>query len=60
MLQAGVAELIAPKRYRLSRLLRGQRGTEAAIGDPAAAGARIVVLDEALVPLPVRGGGARP
>ena len=52
MLQAGLAELIAPKRYRRSRLLRGQRGTEAAIGNPAAAGARIVVLDEALVPLP--------
>ena len=28
VLQAGVAELIAPGRYRLSRLLRGQRGTE--------------------------------
>ena len=53
VLQAGVAELIAPGRYRLSRLLRGQRGTEGAIGSPAPAGARVVVLDEALVPLPV-------
>ncbi|MFO1144391.1 MAG: hypothetical protein U1E59_18845 [Amaricoccus sp.] len=53
MLQAGVAELIAPSRYRLSRLLRGQRGTDGAIGNPAPAGARVVALDDALVPLPV-------
>jgi hypothetical protein len=53
VLQAGVAELIAPGRYRLTRLLRGQRGTEGAIGSPAPAGARIVVLDEALVSLPI-------
>jgi hypothetical protein len=53
VLQAGVAELIAPGRYRLSRLLRGQRGTEGAMGAPTAAGARVVVLDDALVPLPV-------
>ena len=36
-----------------SRLLRGQRGTEGEIGNPASAAARNVVLDEALVPLPV-------
>jgi hypothetical protein len=53
VLQFGVAELIAPGRYRLSRLLRGQRGTEGAIASPASAGARVVVLDEALAPLPV-------
>jgi hypothetical protein len=53
VLQPGVAELIAPGRYRLSRLLRGQRGTEGAIGSPAPAGARVVVLDEALAPLPI-------
>jgi hypothetical protein len=52
VLQFGIAELIAPGRYRLSRLLRGQRGTEAAVGAPAVAGARMVVLDEALAPLP--------
>ncbi|MCB1373281.1 MAG: glycoside hydrolase/phage tail family protein, partial [Rhodobacteraceae bacterium] len=57
VMQTGVAELIAPGRYRLSRLLRGQRGTEGAIGSPAPAGARIVVLDEALVPLPVPEAG---
>jgi hypothetical protein len=53
VLQAGVAELIAPGRYHLSRLLRGQRGTEGAMGAPAPAAARVVVLDQALVPLPV-------
>ena len=53
VLQFGVAELIAPGRYRLSRLLRGQRGTEGAMGAPAPAGGRVVVLDETLAPLPV-------
>jgi hypothetical protein len=53
ILQAGGAELIAPGRYRLTRLLRGQRGTEAAMGHPAPAGARVVVLDEALASLPI-------
>jgi hypothetical protein len=53
VLQARSAELIAPGRYRLTRLLRGQRGTEGAMGAPAPAGARVVVLDEALAVLPV-------
>tara|TARA_R110002012_G_scaffold40547_10_gene111702 strand:+ start:9589 stop:13557 length:3969 start_codon:yes stop_codon:yes gene_type:complete len=53
VLQAGSAELVAPGRYRLTRLLRGQRGTEVAMGNPTAAGARVVVLDEALSPLPI-------
>jgi hypothetical protein len=30
IVQAGAAELLAPGRYRLTRLLRGQRGTEGA------------------------------
>ncbi|MEX0310331.1 MAG: hypothetical protein AB3N17_08795, partial [Tateyamaria sp.] len=51
--QAGTAELIAPGRYQLRRLLRGQRGTEAAMGNPTPAGARVVVLDEALASLPI-------
>jgi hypothetical protein len=51
--QASAAELIAPGRYRLTRLLRGQRGTEAAMGNPTPAGARVVVLDSALAPLPI-------
>lgn len=53
IVQAGAAELIAPGRYRLTRLLRGQRGTEAAMGNPTPAGARVVVLDSALAPLPI-------
>jgi hypothetical protein len=53
IVQAGAAELIAPGRYRLTRLLRGQRGTEAAMGNPAPAGARVVMLDSAIAPLPI-------
>ena len=53
IVQAGTVELIAPGRYRLTRLLRGQRGTEGAMGHPAPAGARVVVLDSTLAPLPI-------
>ncbi|WP_442976784.1 GTA baseplate fiber-binding domain-containing protein, partial [Rubrimonas sp.] len=53
IVQAGAAELLAPGRYRLTRLLRGQRGTEGAMGDPAPAGARVVVLDDSLAALPI-------
>ncbi|WP_296643854.1 baseplate multidomain protein megatron [Roseinatronobacter sp.] len=53
IVQAGSAELIAPGRYRLTRLLRGQRGTEAAMGDPTQEGARVVVLDDSLTALPI-------
>ncbi|MDO5606110.1 MAG: glycoside hydrolase TIM-barrel-like domain-containing protein [Paracoccus sp. (in: a-proteobacteria)] len=53
IVQFGRAELLAPGRYRLSRLLRGQRGTEAAMGPVAVAGVRIVLLDDALADLPV-------
>ncbi|WP_230721455.1 hypothetical protein [Martelella mediterranea] len=53
IVQAGAAELLAPGRYRLTRLLRGQRGTEGAMGNPAPAGARVVVLDESLASLPL-------
>ncbi|RBI83519.1 hypothetical protein DRV85_15820 [Rhodosalinus halophilus] len=53
IVQAGLAELLAPSRYRLTRLLRGQRGTEGAMGDLAPAGARVVVLDESLASLPI-------
>jgi hypothetical protein len=53
LVQAGAAELIAPGRYRLTRLLRGQRGTEGAMGNPTPAGARVVMLDSTLTPLPI-------
>jgi hypothetical protein len=53
VLQAQNAELVAPGQYRLTHLLRSQRGTERAMGNPAPVGARVVVLDDALVPLPI-------
>ena len=53
ILQFGGAELLAPGRYRLSRLLRGQRGTEADMAGMVPTGARVVVLDVAVNPLPV-------
>lgn len=53
IVQAGTAELIDTGRYRLTRILRGQRGTEGAMGNRVAAGARVVVLDTALASLPI-------
>ncbi|MTH95694.1 glycoside hydrolase TIM-barrel-like domain-containing protein [Roseibium sp. RKSG952] len=53
IVQAGAADLIAPGRYRLTRLLRGQRGTEGAMGNPTPAGARVVILDDSLASLPI-------
>ncbi|MCX7298867.1 MAG: glycoside hydrolase TIM-barrel-like domain-containing protein [Rhodobacterales bacterium] len=53
IVQAGVAELISSRRYRLTRLVRGQRGTEHAMGAPAPAGARVVVMDTGVIQLPI-------
>ena len=53
VVQGSNAELVATGRYRLTRLLRGQRGTEHAIAASVAPGARVAVLDEALVRMPV-------
>ncbi len=53
IVQFGTAELVSTGRYRLTRLLRGQRGTEDAMGDPAPTGARVVVLDTAVQPLSI-------
>ncbi len=53
IVQAGAAELVAPGRYRLTRLLRGQRGTELVMGNPALPGARVVILDASVAVLPV-------
>jgi hypothetical protein len=44
VLQAAIVELVAVGRYSLTRLLRGQRGTEGAMGAPTPVGARIVTL----------------
>lgn len=43
------AELIAPRTYVLSALLRGQAGTEGAMRNPVASGARFLLLDSAVV-----------
>jgi hypothetical protein len=53
VLQFGNAELVSAGRYKLTRLLRGQRGTEGSIGNPAPAGARVVVLDNDITPLSI-------
>jgi len=53
IIQAGQAELVAPSRYRLTRLLRGQRGTDDAMGEPTSLGARVIVLNAALQPLSI-------
>lgn len=50
------AELLGPRRYKLTQLLRGQMGTEGAMRGfahlstaPVLAGARVVILDASLV-----------
>jgi NlpC/P60 family putative phage cell wall peptidase len=47
IVQFAQAELLAPNKYRLSKLLRAQQGTEAGMADPAPIGARVVVLNAA-------------
>lgn len=48
VIQFREAELVAPATYRLRGLLRGQAGTEAAMRAPLEAGARFVLLDDAV------------
>ena len=48
VLQFEVATLVAPRVYKLSRLLRGQAGTERAMRPAVAAGARFVLLGAGL------------
>lgn len=45
VLQYATATLVGPGRWRLGGLLRGQFGTEDAIGDPTPEGAAFVALD---------------
>ncbi|MFZ5733474.1 MAG: baseplate multidomain protein megatron [Pseudomonadota bacterium] len=61
VLQFAHAELMDERTYRLSRLLRGQAGSEYAIAELVPAGAPFVLLDDHLVPI-ARGLGmlARP
>lgn len=51
VIQFANAELVGERTYEISRLLRGQAGSEPAIGRPLAAGARFVLLDGNLVEL---------
>ncbi len=48
VIQFTTATLVSPGVYDLSGLLRGQSGTEGAMRDPVAAGARFVLLDAAV------------
>jgi hypothetical protein len=59
VLQFANAELVAPNTYRLTRLLRGQAGSEGAMRAPVAAGARVMVLDRALRQLSLNPSQAR-
>jgi hypothetical protein len=49
VLQFANAELIGTNQWKLTRLLRGQLGSEGAMMDPVPAGARIIVLDAAVL-----------
>jgi hypothetical protein len=49
ILQFADATLVGDRTYRLARLLRGQAGSEWAMGDPLPAGAPFVMLNAALV-----------
>ena len=52
MLQYQTATLTGQNSYQLSKLLRGQLGTEGAMRNPVPTGARVVVLDaNTLTPL---------
>jgi len=48
IVQFAKAALTAPGEWQLTRLRRGRRGTEQAMGNPVPAGARVVVLDGTL------------
>ncbi|MGE0613682.1 MAG: glycoside hydrolase/phage tail family protein, partial [Hyphomicrobiales bacterium] len=49
--QFRAAELVAPRTYELSGLLRGLGGTEGAMRESVAAGARFVLLTQAVTPV---------
>ena len=53
ILQFARAELIGPRLWALSRLLRGQAGTEALMPPVWPAGSRVVLLDAAAVQVPL-------
>ncbi len=51
IVQFANATLTGTDEYLLSQLLRGQLGTEGAMRSPVAAGARFILLDEAVEPI---------
>jgi hypothetical protein len=51
VLQFANAMLVGEQTFELSRWLRGQAGTEWALGDPLPAGAPFVLLDQHVVPI---------
>lgn len=51
VIQFANAELVGEGTYLLSRLLRGQAGSEWAMGAPLAVGAPFVLLDDAVMPI---------
>ena len=51
VLQFANAELVGERTYELSRLVRGQAGSEWAMADPLPIGAPFVLLDDHVVPL---------
>lgn len=53
ILQFQSADLIGPNLWRLSRMLRGQVGTEPFIGAPTPKGAQFVLLNSALATVPI-------
>jgi len=59
IVQFANAALTGPGEYTLTQLLRGRRGSEGAMRSPVAAGARVVLLDEALAQLGLSQGEAR-
>jgi hypothetical protein len=54
LLQFQTAELIDTSTYKLSDLLRGQGGTESAMRNPLAAGARFVLINSAVTAVNLR------
>ncbi|MFM9943199.1 MAG: glycoside hydrolase/phage tail family protein [Hyphomicrobiaceae bacterium] len=53
IIQFEVANLVAGSTYELSRLLRGQAGTETSMAATIPTGARFVMLDQAVTPVPL-------
>jgi hypothetical protein len=49
VIQFATATLLSTRRYQLSRLLRGQLGTELQMREPVPAGSRVVLIDQSFL-----------